>query len=352
LVRRGRDRQSQVEPSTLAWKWGIARERTMPHHWIMKSTLDDSTLYITQMGTAAQDLLTPGQSGQVLAAFPNAVYLLTASQELVWLTPSGAPMHRRCLQVPTLLPRPAAGTQFSVCDHSLKIEPGFAVDTARAALWRPPQVDRNQVVETRSIAGRVRALASGLDFSQARGFGRFIPDLLRCGPSCAAAMDDPVMTHARPLVLDIADACRSQDRQRIALGAEALIGFGGGLTPSGDDFLGGLLFGMRTLLAVYPGSNLLDMAIIAEPYRTRTNPISFTLLNDLAHGHAIEPLHCIVNGILSGGSLEHVHLAIWQLTHVGHSTGWDMLTGLFAGLLLARQSDPLPASEIIQSVQT
>lgn len=324
----------------------------MPHHPMLKSTFREPQSNITQMGAAARSLLAPGQSGQVLAAFSNVMYLETASYELVWVASGSAPMHRRCLKVSAPLPRLGPGAPFSVQDHCLNIGPGFVLDSAAATLWQAPLVNRNQVVESSEIPGRVHALASGLDFSQARGLGRFIPDLLRCGPGFAAT-DDPVMAQAKPLLLDMAAACRSQDQQRILLGAEALIGFGGGLTPSGDDFLGGLLFGMRTLLGVYPGLDLFDIAIIGEPYRSRTNPISFTLLDDLAKGHAIEPLHRIVNGILGGELPDNVYLAILQLIEVGHSTGWDMLAGLFTGLLLTDASDHRHGSlETVPSVQT
>jgi hypothetical protein len=54
-------------------------------------------------------------------------------------------------------------------------------------------------------------------------------------------------------------------------------------------------------------------------------------------------MHCIVNGILSAESLQSIHLAIQQLTHVGHSTGWDLLAGLFAALLMTHKSDHLQA---------
>lgn len=313
----------------------------MPHDWMMKSALDESALYITQMGAAAHALLAPGESGHVLAAFSNAVYLQTASHSLFWVASGNAPMHRRCLKVSTPLPRLTAGAPFEVHDHRLTIDPGFVVDCATASLWQPPRINRDEVVEITEIPGRVHALASRLDFSPARGFGGFIPGLLRCGPDFAAATDDPVMSHAKPLLLDMTDACRRRDRQRIALGAGQLIGLGGGLTPSGDDFLGGLLFGIRSLLAAYPGAGLSDQAILVAPYRTRTNPISFAILDDLANGSAIEPLHHIVNGILSRASHEIVHPFILQLTQVGHSTGWDMLAGLFAGLLLTHQSEAL-----------
>jgi hypothetical protein len=325
----------------------------MPHDWLMELTLDESAPYITHMGAAARALLVPGQSGQVLAAFSNVAYLLTASHGLFWVASGDAPQHRRCLKVTTPLPRFAAGAPFAVHDGRLKIGPGFAVDWAAAALWRPPPIRRDQVVEMVEIPGRVRALVSSLDFSPAQGFGRFIPDLLRCGPRFSAATDDPLLTHAKPLLLDMADACRSQDWQRIARGAEALIGLGGGLTPSGDDFLGGLLFGIRTLCAVYPDCSLFDGARMVAPWRARTNPISFTMLDDLANGFAIEPLHHIVSAILSAESHASIHPFILQLTQVGHSTGWDMLAGLFTGLLVTDPSSALQAPlELVESART
>jgi hypothetical protein len=303
--------------------------------WIAKPALNESVLYVTHMGAAAQRLLARGHCGQVLAAFSDVVYLLSASGELAWVASVCVPLHQRCLKVSAPLPRLARGTPFSVQDHCLKMDSGVVLDSAAATLWEAPQVIRNQVVAISEIPRRVCALASGLHFSQARGLAALIPSLLGCAPDSAAATDDAVMARARPLVLQVADACRSHDRQRIALGADALIGFGGGLTPSGDDLVGGLLFGLKTLRTAYPGMDWCDLAISAESYRTRTHLISFTLLSDLADGHAIAPVHDIMNGILGGAPLEGIHLAISQLTQVGHSTGWDLLAGLFVALLMA-----------------
>ena len=99
--------------------------------------------------------------------------------------------------------------------------------------------------------------------------------------------------------------------------------------------LGGLLFGVQTLLAAYPDLDLPDPEIIGERHRRCTNPISFTMLDDLSKGHATEPLHQVANGILRGELAGNLRPAILQLTSIGHSTGWDMLSGLLAGLLLA-----------------
>lgn len=290
------------------------------------------------MGAAARAHLTPGQRGTVLAALSNATYLLTDSRELLWLASDGAPLHRRCVKTTAPFPRPAAGASFSVSDRCLRIDGGLVFDSATASVWEPPRIDRGRAVAMGEIGRSVRALAADLDFSQAQGFGRFIPAILQREPGFAAATQDPVLAHARPIVLDIADACRRQDMRRVAHCADALIGLGSGLTPSGDDFLGGLLFGLKALRAAYPGVGFLSLAIPSEHHRTRTHPISFVLLDDLANGHGIAPLHHIINGILCGESTASLRPAILQLTQVGHSTGWDMLAGLLAGLLTAPEA--------------
>ncbi len=307
--------------------------------------------HITRIGALARAQLVPGQQGQVLAVVSDAIYLLTPSDEILWLAGDGAPMHRRCLTVSASLPRAVEGAPLHVADGCLRIDPGVAFDCATASLWQPPQINRDELVEISEVTARVRALVSGLDVSQAKGFGRLIPDIVGCEPDSAAATDDLVLVRARHTILSLVDACLKRDGPRIARCADELVGLGAGLTPSGDDFVGGLLFAAHALLHAYPGSAEFDLGITVEPYRMRTNQISFALLNDLANGHAIEPMHITVNGILTGESLRRTQLSIAHLTRVGHSTGWDMLAGLFTALLMTHERGRLPA-QVAQSGQT
>jgi hypothetical protein len=268
----------------------------------------------------------------------SVAYLLTASQELFWLASSAAPMHRRCLRLSTSLPRLDAGAAFCVDGSQLRIEPEVVVTCAAASLWLPAQVEPDQVVEISELPGRVQALAATLDRGHAHGFGRCIADLVGSSPPFAVAAGDTVIARGKPLLLNFTEAWRSQDRQRIALAADALVGFGTGLTPSGDDVVGAWWFAVRTLRAAYPHLDLPDPTGFAERHRRATNPISFTVLDDLARGHAAEPLHDVVNGILTGETADVLRPAVVRLTGIGHSTGWDNLAGLLAGLLLAAKS--------------
>ena len=160
----------------------------------------------------------------------------------------------------------------------------------------------------------------------------------------AAAFTDPVLRFAYPFVLDMARACLDRQPLRISKNADALIGLGAGLTPSGDDFLGGLLFAVAILQDTYPDLNFMNFSIPLEEYHSRTHLISFTLLKDLAGGQAVAPLHNIVNGLLTGASLESIYPFSSQLTSIGHSTGWDLLTGLLTGLLTTYRSGDFTSS--------
>jgi len=105
-----------------------------------------------------------------------------------------------------------------------------------------------------------------------------------------------------------------------ALGAEAelLIGLGPGLTPSGDDYLGGMLVALRLLGR---GAQADALWRWIEPRLTqRTSAISAAHLAAAASGQAHEALHEVL-----GGSPD-----LERLNAVGHCSGWDGLAGAVA----------------------
>ena len=68
--------------------------------------------------------------------------------------------------------------------------------------------------------------------------------------------------------------------------------------------------------------------------RRRTNRISFALLSDHAAGHACEPAHRLVLALMGRESPETTYRAASDLIRVGHSTGWDLLTGAWTAWAL------------------
>lgn len=312
-------------------------------------------LYCYQIGKTALRLLMPGACGRVLAGFSRAAYLVTEQAGLFWLASENSPMHLRGMRIAGPFPKLVEGDKFFIESKCIKIAPDFNVYFADASTWTGLTIPAETALEIEKIPLQVKSLfLNSFDLSQASGFGRLIPKIL----SLAASQPDgeteidSVLAFAWPGIYEIAKACLLRDVPCLLQKANTLVGLGAGLTPSGDDFLGGLLFCVNTLQRLYPGFIYLDsseQALFIESARKRTHLISFTLLNDLINGHAVEPLQELIHSILSDQHLECIRPASC-LTQIGHSTGWDLLAGALTGLLLTfRSLDSIDSSAVSPS---
>jgi Protein of unknown function (DUF2877) len=309
-------------------------------------------LYSCQIGKIARRLLTPGACGRVLAGFSRAAYLATEQSEVFWLASEDAPMHLRGLRLAGPFPKLLAGENFFIEGECLKIAPDLKVDFGDAFTWAVSTIPAEATLEMDQIPIRVkRIFQTSFDLSQASGFGRMIPKILSLAANQRddEAEIDSVLALAWLGIYKIAKACLRRDMSGLLKEANALVGLGGGLTPSGDDFLGGLLFCLNTIRRLYPGFIRLDsseQALFLDSAKHQTHLISFTLLKDLSNGQAVEPLHELIHSILSDQPPESIRPAS-RLTQIGHSTGWDLVTGVLTGLLLTfRSPDSIDSSAI------
>jgi hypothetical protein len=107
--------------------------------------------------------------------------------------------------------------------------------------------------------------------------------------------------------------------------AQMLIGLGPGLTPSGDDYLGGVLIALRQLGREAQARGLWRWL---EPRLSRTSAISAAHLAAAAAGEGHEALHGCLHALCEPNADWPAALA--QLGSVGHTSGWDSLAGVVA----------------------
>jgi Protein of unknown function (DUF2877) len=138
----------------------------------------------------------------------------------------------------------------------------------------------------------------------------------------------------------LACACDADDEVAAAEIAASLLGLGPGLTPSGDDLVGGLFFARRLLtLDGRDGSataRAWNRAAVLTSQRARqaTHPISAVLLGDLIDGEGWAPLHDLSTVLtMVAPPREAVNESAGRLVAIGHTSGWDMLAGFLIGLL-------------------
>ena len=105
---------------------------------------------------------------------------------------------------------------------------------------------------------------------------------------------------------------------------DQLIGLGPGLTPSGDDFLGGAMIGLQIVGRSDLSESL--FGIVEEKVARCSNVISAAHLAAAAEGAGGEWLHAALNGILAG-DVGLLPAALTNVGRMGHTSGWDALAG-------------------------
>ncbi|RMG89826.1 MAG: DUF2877 domain-containing protein [Chloroflexi bacterium] len=103
-----------------------------------------------------------------------------------------------------------------------------------------------------------------------------------------------------------------------------LAGLGHGLTPSGDDVLVGVMYGLWACWPTIKAQRWCKM--LAETAVTCTNTLSAAWLQAASHGEATPPWHELVNGLITD-SKTAVTLALARIQQTGHTSGTDALIG-------------------------
>ena len=103
-----------------------------------------------------------------------------------------------------------------------------------------------------------------------------------------------------------------------------LLGLGPGLTPSGDDFLAGVMVATDSVGRREATKTIWNAL---REHLSRTNQISAAHLSSAAHGCISSSQHELLNGLLSG-SPSRIEAAMTVITKDAHTSNWDCLAGI------------------------
>ena len=106
-----------------------------------------------------------------------------------------------------------------------------------------------------------------------------------------------------------------------------MIGLGPGLTPSGDDLIGGMCLALHAIGRAGPAEALGRWAVSLG--RTRTTAISLAHLSAASEGEGASALHEVLNGLGRHRGWNAERVLNDPFFH-GHSSGWDALAGIWA----------------------
>jgi hypothetical protein len=264
---------------------------------------------VARIGRRAAARLGACGEARVLASLGSSLYVVVRD-DILWIAGRGAPLHPRGV----VLSAPLAARRWDP-GEALVLEPGDV------APWSPAPPTPPDAPRLRRAVATLVATAPSL--GRPAGFGARL---------VGAALPFPLSdadAHAEAL----AAACRRDAAEEAAARARPLLGLGAGLTPSGDDFVGGVFFARRLLAR----AGACDDAAwrraadgVRGAAREATHAISAALLADQLDGEAWEPLHDLA--VALGRDDAATRAAAQRLVRLGHSSGWDLLAGFVAGI--------------------
>ena len=200
----------------------------------------------------------------------------------------------------------------------------FEVDLDGARRWEPASA---AAPAPRAGATRrgLAALRPALEARRpAEGLAPLLPSLLDGG---APAPASPLLRAAAPGIAALDGWLRGRAGAPVPGAVGSLIGLGPGLTPSGDDLLGGCLIALRRTGRRRQAEALGD-AVLA-PAQAATGRISRAHLACAVQGLGAAALHDTLEAVVAGGD---AGAALVALDGVGHCSGWDALVGAVLAL--------------------
>ena len=282
----------------------------------------------------------PGFSGRVLARPGQTLYFLGPGGQLAWIAQPNHSRHRRAIVVKFDSSSVTDDSRLESRCGSLVLEGIPPIAISQAPSWSPEPFDPHHLRQWDDLRAEVRALVVGIGgLPNRRGLGHAIELLLGNQGSmplgAQGSMDKALWEAAYQPISEIIRASRDGSAEDVFNSGLRIIGLGPGLTPAGDDFMGGLLFAIHQLRRAYPGWIQWGIAgrnAFLKRAQTSTNQISYTILRDAAHGHGPEPVHGLVWALLHGETQSRTRSNAEKVVTIGHTSGWDMLAGVVTGM--------------------
>lgn len=292
-------------------------------------------------GSAASRTLRGVRNGRVAAVFRSSFYVETIAGFV-------------CIGNETLEPAPLnlitdapAGTDWSasgvrhgeqvfVSSKSIDIGQRFSFPLSRTTGWKPdPPPKAWKFADLNQGLGAFRGATT--ERVPRKGLGRFLH------AAFLSENDDPVARRAQGSILEArqwltASMTTPDKRWPEPHWVQPLIGLGPGLTPSGDDFISGVMIALHCL-----GRPDLRQSLwiqVRHGAMDATTPISFAHLEAASRGEGSCGIHRALTSMMTGrtGAIGDV---VRGIDRIGHTSGWDAIAGavtVFAARLCSHRS--------------
>ncbi|MDO8979077.1 MAG: DUF2877 domain-containing protein [Afipia sp.] len=278
---------------------------------------------IGELGLLAEKVLQVESNGRVVAVFDRSFYAVLGGQWICVGLPhlGSGPLHVLCERRPQCWP--TVGAAAAVTGLILVIDNKPFATFDGASIWKP------ELVPGWTRAGLRIGLGAVDEFWRV---GSAEEGLAAAGCAQLPTKPTPLVAAAVPGIVALDRIIIDALDERTPSPADCaelvnLIGLGPGLTPSGDDLIGGALIALAALDLL----NVRDLLWrVCREHLDRTNDVSQVHLRTAALGYGAAAMHAAIHATMTG-EVGRVERALAAVSAIGHSSGRDS----FAGVLIA-----------------
>lgn len=274
------------------------------------------------VGCAVLEASQSAITGKVARIFEKSVHL-EGNGVVITLGDLNLPNHPYSILCPDLPKGLREGQEFRILDRTIFIPGSYRLDFGKMDVYRPVlRVD--SMAETREM---LRALQAARHIVATASFRDGFHSFAVMGP-LHGMMAQAVL----PVLESVMEAIHTRDWDTMTESAVELAGVGQGLTPSGDDFLVGLIAALRFHRASGgPGPEAQQLDSLAAGVRDRTSVFSAQNIGSAARGWVSDIVSEWLT-ILHLGNSDGMAGATRRLLAYGHSSGVDTFAGMTTGL--------------------
>jgi len=284
-------------------------------------------LPIRLAGSAASRILNNARHGRVVALFDSSFYVETEDGficvgnrnlepcplNLVTRAPSGMNWSASGMQL---------GQNVNISTNAINIGNRFTFPVSGMRNWSPAWVSSWRIVDLEYGLECFRKACENSAELDGLGFFPVTYSSPEQNYGTGGAAKGPIVVLREWLTSLI----RNPDNN-ILLDLDAmkpLIGLGPGLTPSGDDLIGGVMLALNTVHEKKICRQLWQS--IRRMIEEISNPISYAHLKAASQEGGNRNIHLCLAAILQG-SPSAIHNCFPGISEVGHTSGWDIMAG-------------------------
>jgi Protein of unknown function (DUF2877). len=277
------------------------------------------------IGYLAHQSLLNETTATVLGAISKGLYLLTPGQRVIYISYETyrSPLTMTLVETPPELPSIEPGETVKLSPTSLIwLDGKLRLSLATAEIWSAPIPRITHEIQDTPDRRIQRLVEIAAKVSAAKGQLGFAPLLL---PILGLEQNESLPAELEPVWAKLKGILQSGPNLTPTALIEllsGLLGYGRGLTPSGDDLLTGFLLALARWN--YPSAEL-GQELSRAAYQ-KTTTLSANLIECAAAGGADERLIQVVDAVAAGNA--PLQPCVDSLVGYGNSSGADVLAGI------------------------